>query len=170
MICQECGERPATVHITKIINNNKQQLNLCEFCAKEYQLNFGFGMKPDFSIEKFLLNMLQPETEMERKSSFNNEYHCPECGLNLDEFRESGKLGCDKCYDTFKQSLQSLLRRIQGNIQHRGKIPERIGGNLKLRQKIEGLKEKLRETIKLEEFEEAAKIRDKIRELEKGVQ
>jgi len=168
MMCQECGKRPATVFITKIVNNHKEQIALCEECAKKYQQSWNFGVVPDFSIHKFLANLLQ-ETEIDRSRGLETEVRCPNCGLTFSEFKETGKLGCGECYHTFDKALQPFIRRVQGTLQHGGKIPERIGGNLKVRQKLEKLKIKLQDAIRLEEFEEAARLRDEIREMEKKV-
>ena len=35
MVCQECNQRPATLHFTKIVNGEKEEFHLCEKCAQE---------------------------------------------------------------------------------------------------------------------------------------
>lgn len=75
-------------------------------------------------------------------------------------------MGCSKCYDKFEPQMELLLRRIHGGGIHVGKVPARSGAGLKEKRVLSDLKNKLQELIQKEEFEEAALIRDKIRELE----
>ena len=67
----------------------------------------------------------------------------------------------------FEQELEPSLRRIHGNRQHVGKIPLRGGEKVLWRRQIEGLKQRLQEAVAREEYEEAAEIRDQIKNLEK---
>jgi protein arginine kinase activator len=87
----------------------------------------------------------------------------------LDGFRESGRLGCSNCYEDFRENVEAVLEKVQAKNFHIGKIPERSGGELKMKNEILCLKKKLKDRIKKEEFEEAALLRDKIRVLEKSI-
>ena len=78
-----------------------------------------------------------------------------------------GRLGCGDCYEAFKAQLGPLLKRIHGADRHVGKIPLRIGKTVKDTRTLQELKMKMERAIQTEDFEEAAKLRDKIRELEK---
>ena len=92
---------------------------------------------------------------------------CPHCGLTYADFRKSGRLGCAQCYYTFKDSLSSLLKRVHGSSEHVGKVPALAGKEVAVSRTLKELREKLHRSIQKEEFEEAAKLRDRIRELEK---
>ena len=76
------------------------------------------------------------------------------------------KLGCSECYQVYAQGLESSLRRIHGNSQHLGKIPIRGGEKVLIKKQIELLKNKLQEAVKEEKYEEAAEIRDSVKEME----
>jgi len=93
---------------------------------------------------------------------------CKNCGLTYDDFRKFGRLGCSQCYEAFKTHLSTLLKKIHGSNQHVGKTPAKLPTTK--RKKIEDLQElkkQMIEAIQMEDFEKAANLRDKIRDLEK---
>jgi len=168
MFCQECQKRPATVHLTRIANNVKTELHLCSECARDHQeLALSMNFEPSFSIHKFLAGLLDGSPfPMETTAS----PQCPRCGLNFARFGEIGRFGCSECYRTFNDRLDPLIRRVQGNTQHTGKIPRRAGGKLTVEREIDQLKAQLRQAVKEEAYERAAELRDKIRALENKLQ
>lgn len=170
MLCDECGVRPANVHITKIVNNKKSQINLCEKCANGYQQTFGSYLEPNFSLNKFLANLLNYESYDKSSHSLDNLNKCPQCGQHYSQFVQSGKLGCEKCYEIFGEYLEPLLKRVHGSQVHKGKYPKRTGGLIKIRRELQKLKIHLNQLVAKEEFEEAAKVRDQIRVLEKNLE
>lgn len=86
----------------------------------------------------------------------------------MNEFSNNGKIGCHDCYDAFFDNLMPVVKRIHGNSRHVGKIPNRGGGELRIKSEIEKLKSELNTAIKEQEFEHAAELRDKIKDLENG--
>lgn len=175
MLCQQCGQRPATVHIVKQVNNHKEEYHLCDLCAREQgQMNMEphLGL-PNFSLQQLLSSLL----ESDPFSSFGGatlapkaEPRCSACGISFRQFKESGFLGCSHCYEAFESELLPLLRRVQGSDQHTGKAPKRTGGLLRLRKELAQLKAQLQQAINREEFERAAQLRDRIKELEQRIQ
>jgi len=164
MLCQNCQQNQATVHLVKAINGQTQELHLCEQCAqKTPQLNSVFqpGSAPDFlqALFGFMPSSTPAATERVQES-------CPRCGMTFDQITQAGKLGCSTCYEKFEPRLGSLLRRIHGGGQHVGKIPLRRGVAIKEKVELKKLKDNLQTLIQLEEFEKAAFIRDQIRQLE----
>lgn len=161
MLCERCQQKPANVHVTQIINNQKTELHLCEECAREFEKQWHW----DFSLPKFFAGLLnyEPSTGIggERETG-----QCRECGLTFAQFQQTGLLGCPDCYRYFGRRLDPLLRRLHGSNHHRGKVPRRAGGNLRLQREIESLRRELQELVAREEFERAAQVRDRIRELE----
>ena len=91
---------------------------------------------------------------------------CPACGMNYEEFRKKGRLGCDRCYLTFRKQLVPLLKKIHSATRHTGKIPLSIDKKISLATKIKELNARLQRAIELEEFEEAAWLRDEIKKTE----
>ena len=166
MNCERCQERSAVVHLTQIVNNKKRVLRLCEPCARELQAE-SFGFLPQMNLHNFLAGLFSNQTASPFGSASSEGYKCPSCGFSEGLFAKTGLLGCGECYRHFGERLDPVFRRIHGNNQHTGKVPERTGGKVKLTKEVERLKAKLKEVISREEFEEAAELRDQIRELEK---
>lgn len=168
MECQNCHKRPASIHLTKIINGKKMEVHLCEQCAQDQDEIMGSG---NFSIHHLLsglLNFEQPSEQTGNTFGQAEELQCPTCGLTYRQFAKIGKFGCNDCYKTFDNRLDPLLRKVHsGNTTHTGKIPKRAGRDINVRKEIKALKENLKELIEKEEFEEAARVRDEIRALEK---
>lgn len=185
MICQECKQRDATVHFTKILNNTKQEFHLCESCAREkgdvMMKSFGspnFGTNPfgesAFSFQNLLGGLLGFEgatTVSKGIKAQQGPTRCATCGMSYPQFAQVGRFGCADCYTTFAPHLEPLLRRIHGGATaHTGKVPQRAGGRIKIQKQIEALRAELQQTISGERFEEAAILRDRIHELERGMQ
>lgn len=172
MICQECNQRPAALHFTKIINGEKTEVHLCEKCAQEKGDMFIFNGGSGFAFNNLLAGLLNidPTFQKPDQNPFQQEeiLQCNQCEMTFSQFLKVGRFGCAECYETFKDQLKPVLRRLHsGNWSHSGKIPKRIGGEIHLKKQIEDLKNNLRELISQEEFEKAAEIRDEIRLLEK---
>jgi len=171
MMCDDCHERQATVHITKIVNGDKTQLHLCEECAKNKHIMFASGLNSmgldgnaEFSIGKLLSSLFQGQ-EAEKKGLTEGP-ECGGCGLTYGGFTQMGCLGCSKCYDTFGDRIYPMLRRIHGKTHHVGKVPKRTGGQIRIKNEINRLKRELQEAVNAEEYERAAVIRDQIKEME----
>ncbi|MFI5359497.1 MAG: UvrB/UvrC motif-containing protein [Halanaerobiales bacterium] len=164
MICQRCNKNNSTVHLTKIVNGKKTELYLCEDCARETG-HLSFPENDPFDFTNLLKGILSPETDI--YGDYFQEDRCSLCGMTYRDFTKNALLGCSNCYIEFENRLEPILRRIHGNIIHNGKVPRRTGGSLRIRKEIEEYKEEMQRAVDNEEFEKAAELRDKIRELEK---
>ncbi|MBM4764972.1 UvrB/UvrC motif-containing protein [Bacillus sp. B15-48] len=172
MICQECNERPATLHFTNFSNGEKTEIHLCERCAQEKGEMSWLSQGPGFSINNLLQGILNIKSSFQEQSKdpFKQEtiLQCERCSMTFPQFVKVGRFGCANCYDTFREHLTPVSRRLHsGNSIHNGKIPQRIGGTLQLQKNITNLKQTLNELIAKEEFEKAVEVRDQIRSLEK---
>ncbi|UKS25624.1 UvrB/UvrC motif-containing protein [Paenibacillus sp. HWE-109] len=167
MVCQECGKRPATLHFTKIINGDKNEFHICENCAREKGEMIP-GTSNGFSIHNLLSGLLdfEPSSLSAAKSQ---AIRCENCGLTYSQFSKLGRFGCGSCYQSFSEKLDPLFKRVHGNIVHVGKVPKRSGGIIQCKREVDTLKKDMMACIEAEEFEEAAKIRDQIREIEKKI-
>lgn len=159
MLCDICHKNIASVHITEIVNDKMIELHLCEQCAQQK----GIGLPEGFPLANFLAGL----TDFELPKVKKVELRCPNCGMRYEDFRKIGRLGCSQCYQTFKQNLAPLLKRIQGAEQHIGKFPHYADKGIKEKIEIKELQRKLNKAIQEENFEEAAKLRDRIREMKK---
>ena len=172
MLCDLCKQNQATVHLTEIVDEQMTEMHLCEECASQK----GAQMESHFGLSDLLAGLADfgkttgPEETVETRT-------CPACHLSYEEFRKIGRLGCAECYEAFKDSLGSLLKRIHGSTQHVGKVPGRPAGlppavrpaaPPRAKNELAELRRKLAQAIDQEAFEEAAKLRDQIREHEKN--
>lgn len=170
MLCEKCKKNMATVHITKITKGVKQEVNLCEACAKESgELNMGVNMTfpGGFSFQNVLSGIMD-YINQPIQSNTTEEMTCSSCGNTYSDFKNTGLLGCSECYKEFKDTLAPVIKRVQGNLEHSGKIPKKSGKGLAEKKRMLQLKEDLQKAIAAEEYEKAATIRDMIRELQKG--
>ncbi|AOM84594.1 UvrB/UvrC motif-containing protein [Salisediminibacterium beveridgei] len=175
MLCQECEHHPATLHFTKIINGEKTEMHLCETCAKD-KGDFMPGSN-SFSIHQLLSGLMDQEgafTPASENASAEQiqkpELECSTCGMTYRQFAKGGRFGCADCYDTFNDKLDPVLARIHaGNQTHHGKIPKRQGKDLHVYKEIEELRDSMQHLIDDEDFEEAARVRDRIRALQETI-
>lgn len=165
MYCDECKERPATVHLTQMFNGKKVESHLCEQCAAQKGgLMFDFSNK--YSISNLLGSFFGSHYNIAEMKPNSPPATCPNCGMNYSDITQTGKLGCAECYSAFERELQPSLRKIHGNRQHVGKIPARGGEKVLLNRQIQKLKQNLQQAVAGEEYEKAAEIRDRIKETE----
>jgi len=164
MKCDMCHSREATVHLTEIINNKMTKLHLCEQCAKakSQEMEEHFGLADLLSGLADLAPVLERGERMEGQGA-----KCPSCGFSFQNFRKMGRLGCPACYETFKRQLSPLLRKIHGCETHLGKMPSRKEAVHEKTIVISDLKTALEKAVHEEEFEEAARLRDQIRAIER---
>jgi protein arginine kinase activator len=160
LICQICKQRTATVHFTRVINGKKVEMYVCERCARE-------NSEIKVNIHNLLSGILGMDAKKGIASGTMEMITCPSCGMTAREFNKTGMLGCTNCYNVFNDSIQTLLKRIHGNVKHHGKIPIKMTGKIMEAKNLLKLKEELQKCIQEENYEQAAVIRDKIREIEK---
>ncbi|MCD6365343.1 MAG: UvrB/UvrC motif-containing protein [Planctomycetes bacterium] len=92
---------------------------------------------------------------------------CDACGLTFEEFRRQGVLGCPHDYVAFEDALLTLIEHAQhGATEHVGKVPRHSGRNQKKQNAVLKLRAQLRGAIAAENYELAAQLRDRIKELE----
>lgn len=166
MKCDICGIGEATVHLTEIINNKMTKLHLCEQCAKEksQEMEEHFGLADLLSGLADLAPIVEKEEDIAAARDIGIK--CPSCGFTFQNFRKMGRLGCPKCYTTFKAQLSPLLRKIHGSDTHIGKVPAEKEVAHDKTVLLTDVKQALEKAIKEEEFEEAAHLRDQIRAME----
>ena len=189
MLCDNCRKEEATVRYLENINGEKRELHLCEKCSKklgiEDKMQIHMGLEFPSLFGGIFEELLKPDF----MPLFNEikDIKCESCGISFDDIVNEGKLGCPKCYETFEDRLDPILKRIQGTNKHVGRLGK-IGENKinikddnekenknenknksenKEKTKLEKLEENLKQAIKEERYEDAAKYRDEIKKLTK---
>ena len=158
MKCDKC-DKPATIHLTEIVDGHKSEKHLCEDCAGTEGITIKANLPLSQLLEDFVL-----QTSSGAEAS---DLSCDVCGLTFSEFRDHAVLGCPHDYNAFEDALVPLLERAQeGASQHVGKVPHRAGSDQKKQNSILRLRAQLKGAIAAEDYERAAALRDQIKELE----
>jgi len=175
MICDNCRKNEATIHFIQLGSGQDiKKFDLCKECVKD----LSFLADGNFEIEDSSIssNILaidlgffneQDTDNIMGAASSNQNKKCISCSTTLDLIKKTGRVGCPRCYDEFYDELNPLIKIIQSGIEHKGKIPLNCNQRLKIEKKIKELKFKMEEQIIVENFEEAALLRDKISSLQK---
>src|ERR1700722_2015517 len=159
MQCSICKEKPATVHLTQIVGDKMQKLDLCEECAKSKGVNDPVG----FAMADIMLG-LGASQELD-PSAAGAELKCARCGFSQADFKKSGRLGCVECYKTFAEGLGGLLKTMHKGTRHAGKAPEALRVSRENSDRLKTLRKKLTKAIESENFEEAAQLRDELKKI-----
>ena len=158
MLCCICKEREANVHYTQIEEGKMQKVDLCEECAKTK----GVNDPASFSMADLLLG-LGASAEIEEAAG-GTELKCPRCGFTQADFKKAGRLGCPECYKTFAEPLGGLLKTMHKGTRHVGKVPESLCQTRDLSDRVKALEKRLAKAIESEDFEEAALLRDELKQ------
>ena len=165
-MCEQCGQHPDTVLIKQIVDGKMSEHYLCSACAQAQ--GFGSGLFTMNDMGKMLASLMGQGVSSPSRIR-RGQFRCESCGFDLADFETTARLGCPDCYDAFRTQLDSVIRRVQGgNVKHHGSIPDTPAQKQAPSSEIEILRAQLQKAIENEAYEEAATLRDKIRELEKG--
>lgn len=156
MKCEKCG-KPATVHLTEVLQGEKIEKHLCEECAQLEGITFSAEVPISQLLEEFILKGGEAQGEQQPV--------CDVCGMTFKEFRQDGLLGCPNDYEAFAEQLGPMIERAHGGAdQHIGKVPHRAGNEEKKQNAILRLRVELKAAIAAEDYERAAALRDQIKE------
>jgi protein arginine kinase activator len=165
-------ENVKSFHVKQIVNGEASEYNCCHECANNIMSNiptqFSPILMPSFlplpvipfvPVMNYLISNFQKLDIMEQEITRGEETRCPCCGLSLNDIKSSGRFGCKTCYDTFTDQIESLIPNLQAGARtHVGKKPKN---------NIPSLKKEMQRAVEDERYEDAARIRDQIKELVK---
>jgi protein arginine kinase activator len=157
--CQFCSN-PATVHLTDIVEGQKNELHLCHSCAESKQLIKQQELNLPAILQTLIGQHVGAQTDELARLT------CPACGIKYMEFRAQGRLGCSHDYDAFRVGLEPLLLRIHRATRHVGKAPKHQGPSPGRAAQLVELRRQLQSAVEAEQYEEAARIRDLLRKKE----
>lgn len=175
MRCEICKTKPATVHLTEIVDGQRRESHLCQSCAQKE----GITIKSQLSLNELLSSLIAAHQQVDEQETEAIEKSCPACGMTMEIFRKNALLGCPKDYEIFAKNLQMIIEKAHnGNLIHKGKTPpgvpqqvlsdeaEKSKAETKKEDEIESLKSRLDEAVRKEDYELAAKIRDQLKALQ----
>ena len=171
MLCQECNKNTATIHMKGLVNGEMTEMHLCQECSFSI-----VEAEMPISLENIFKGILESVQSMGGVQATIGQMPfpvarkapgpCKVCGLSYEQFKSGGKLGCEACYQAFPKEIIALFKNVQGSTHHEGKFPKRFGTQLRQQREVDKLRATLKQAIDEENFEEAARIRDQIREME----
>lgn len=164
MVCDNCKINAATISWQQSSNDEIFKINLCSSCADKLSLDIYFS-----NFFKDFLDEIEKIDFFSKKNESLDIKRCKICGNTLEMLKKTGKVGCSNCYAIFKEELKPILNKIQSSHKHIGKLPQKLGPKVKIKMEIQELKKELELAVAEEKFELAAKIRDNIREMERGI-
>lgn len=155
--CNEC-KKPVKVLYTEVVGDKISQTVMCNDCPE---------------LEKRLHGL--SKIEIQAKIAPVEGLCCGSCGTTLEAIKTGHPLGCAECYAVFQDIVfQDLLKegRIPTRLAqlkpqetlHIGKMPP-TGEHLSPSSKLIALNEALQATLAKEDYEQAALIRDQIKQL-----
>ena len=156
MLCDECGQNQATIHIAAFIGGKKKYEHLCAQC---WQKRAG---QQGLSVGDLLSHLLGAQPQQAEEE---NPLRCDVCGETYQEFQKTGRLGCAHCYAAFGEQLEKTLKSIHGHAHHVGKVPPYLEGEVRTERELDELRRQMDQAVQDEEFEQAARLRNRIREL-----
>ena len=169
IMCDECGERPANIHLTTIVDGEKRDFNLCSEClARKKELSVDFG-----AIASRLSKMIRQKQEKQAEAAVETpipDISCAQCGTTYAAFRASGRVGCAQCYEAFRQPLSEWMQQTYGASRHVGRESGGVACAVSLRMQLDKLRRMQKKAIATEEYEQAALLRDQIRALSAEVE
>ena len=161
MLCQKCHKNSATVRYAEVVNGKVNDLNLCQDCLKKQRESTVSG----FELSAPAVSRTTPEARLDR-SRLKAPRTCKSCGTRLVRALDTGKVGCSACYATFTADLESVIHTLHGGTHHAGKSPGMDDMRTRLREDLQSKRAVLRSAVQLENYEEAAALRDDIRQIE----
>ncbi len=183
MLCDNCKKREANVRYSENINGVKKELHLCEECSQNLgitdHLNFNMGLDIP-SIFGGIFEDFAGFSEPDFMPLLNEirDTRCETCGMSFDDILNNGRLGCQDCYTTFENRLDPILKRMQGSNRHVGRLGKIQNNKPQISKKetkepqendkLQKLENELKQAIKEERYEEAAKLRDEIKKINKN--
>jgi protein arginine kinase activator len=157
--CQSCN-KPATVHLTDIVSGTKKEIHLCQQCAEKQEILKQQELNLNAILQTVIGQHLGAETdELSRLT-------CPSCGIKYMEFKAGGRLGCPHDYEVFQEALLPLLDRIHRSRRHVGKVAPHASAHAARQAELRELRQQLRQAVESEAYEQAARLRDLIRQKE----
>ena len=164
MKCHICGRDNAVVNIRQIIGSEVKDISLCKICAEERGI-LGKDNKIELSMDKILGSLLDGEKD-EKKAEKTDTQVCPVCGYKIQDVSKEGRIGCTECVNYFHGEIQKYLTKRGLEASHRGKLPKNLQTVKSLLFDREELKTELKQALAQEDYETAARLRDRIKTLE----
>jgi protein arginine kinase activator len=151
MLCDDCKNKPATIFFKEVLPGKVIELHLCESCAHKRGLMMDKRLSPIEILQKLL----------KKRSTKDEQVICPDCYLSLAEFKRLGRFGCSHCIENFRPHIENLIKQLHQSSKHIGRRPKQ---GVRRSFEVFKLREQLSQALDKEAYEDAAQIRDKLKD------
>lgn len=165
MECDNCGN-PAKVHLTQLVGGKVKKVALCNDCAQQKGVTDPTG----FALADMLLGGTEGPggsvTSLAPVPTTGSSRSCPQCGFTMADMKKVRRFGCGVCYVTFRDEVNQMVRGMHKGPTHCGKVPDGLMEMHQRSLRLDELRSRLEQAVITENYEEAAGLRDEIRQLE----
>jgi len=165
MLCQKCHKNLATIRYAEVVDGQVSDQHLCPECMTLHEKNAATG----FELSGPAPTVRRPSPERVVREAVRMQRTCPACNIRLSRVLEQSRVGCPECYDVFQEHLEPILKGLHRSMLHKGKTPHLSDARARLRSDLQTKRALLRSVLRAENYEEAAQLRDDIRDLEAGI-
>lgn len=166
MLCNKCELRIGKIEIQRKVDGEMVNYILCDECAKTFE---DYDLETSFTDNDLLTSLIESVQNSPLQVSYILTTTCSSCGMTYGNYRKSGRVGCSKCYEAFKEKITPLIQELHGSVVHVGLSPQNYNDYEVIKRKLLALKSELKTAVAKEEFERAVAIRDEIQELEQSM-
>jgi protein arginine kinase activator len=157
MRCDGCGNDSAVIQVQEVVDGKQSTIRLCAACAAMQR--FKLSSVTGGAMEKLMESVAELASHLGGADA-ESPHFCSECGIDSQTIRKSGLVGCPHCYDEFRDLLNEL---------HPGALPSQTAPAPPDPPRAPSLDELLAQAVAEERYEDAARIRDRIRTESSGV-
>ena len=156
--CKNCNKEK-TIFFTQIVDGKIKKFDLCADCPYAQAVNdpAGFGLAEQLTAAG---------VQMDEQQTGDGGKTCPNCGFSMADFKKTGRLGCSECYEVFHDALTGVLKPMHRGLKHVGRVPAHLEEELNLASRISELRGNLEKAVESEDYEQAAELRDQLRDCE----
>lgn len=158
MLCEECNTRESAYTVSVVVEGQITVRHLCQECMSRMNMDLRSG-----NIKTLLSSILSAISGKETPETGKEDITCPRCQTSLVQFTKTGRLGCPRCYETFREQLQPMLLQTHGRVQHAGRRPADTREIQERRERQAELTRRMEQAVAEEDFETAAQLRDQLR-------
>jgi protein arginine kinase activator len=165
MLCENCHQNEASVHLTQVVDGKVEKYHLCEGCAAQKGIDVHAEPMDLSGVMASLKEQLGHLKEELEDPGAPTATACPACGMTRTEILKKGRLGCDRCYEVFASEMLPVVLSLQHSDQHLGKVPRRSSFRMKYSVEHARLRRELDKAVAGENYELAARLRDQLKAL-----
>ncbi len=163
-LCDICNKNRATIKLSRIDAEQLTEMLICQECNSEHNPLHRRTEDAGAALQGLFAQLVKGQESEEERATAG--VACSTCGLSFEDYRKTFLLGCPTCYESFAEPLTADLRKFHGDTRHAGKIPRGQAAQIEQEVTLTNLRRQLSESIRREDFEAAAHLRDQIHRLE----